>query len=110
MLNNTFLVYMVMEWSVANHQYWFLEENVIVVLLPWLLDTPSIYGNTLVTFKTHELAFEESQTMIEFMSSVDLEYSKSYYFALLTRYKYIYLFYQQDGNLVTRWERRRRQD
>ena len=85
-----------MEWSVANHQYWFLEENAIVVLLPWLLDTPlgnQINGTTLVTFKTHELAFEESRTMIEFMSSVDLEHSKSYYFALLTRYKFIYLFY-----------------
>ena len=67
-----------MELSVANHQYWLLEDVVMVILFShWFLDTVLINGNVLETSKIHEINIEQSQMMIESMSSVEMDYCKS---------------------------------
>ena len=51
----------------------------MVVLLRQLLNTPLINGNMLETFKIHDVATEQSQMKIEFMSSVEVEHCKSFH-------------------------------
>ena len=48
---HTVSAYIVMELSVANHQYWLLEESVMIFLLLQLLNIPLINGDLLETFK-----------------------------------------------------------
>ena len=68
-----------MELSVANHQYGLLEDTVIILFLLQLLNTPLINGNVLETFKIQDMAIEQLQMKIEFMSSVEVEHCKTFH-------------------------------
>ena len=69
-----------------------------------MLNTPLINGNALETFKIHDVAIEQFQMVIEFMSSVDREHCMFFHFSQ-TFSKIIFIFIQQNGNLVARWKR-----
>ena len=76
---HTLSAYLVLELSVVNHQYWLLEDCVMIVLLLQLLNTPLINGNLLETFNKPDVVIEQLQIKIEFMSSVEMEHCKTFH-------------------------------